>query len=140
MPPWSLISLKYARIPSMNSWYRPPIGFVFAVITATRIVVSFTPRTPGRGTFFARSAALAVVNGVFPTGTVVGSLVCDFELPHAATATLSSTARARMPRARMMFPLTPRPLGRPRTPARRYAAREARGIALLQRLLVGQSR
>src|SRR5450631_258029 len=88
----------------MNSWYLPPIGFVFAVITATRIVESVTPFTPGRDTFFVRSAALAVVCGVFPAGTVVRGAVCDFELPHAASATLNNTTPTRSRRVRIRFP------------------------------------
>src|SRR5882757_8791758 len=89
-------------MPSMNSWYRPPIGLVFAVMTATRIVESVTPFTPGRGMFFVRSAALAVVSGVLLNGDVVGPLVCDLELPQAAVETPSSTTKTR--RRRMLFP------------------------------------
>jgi len=106
MPPWSLITLKYARMPSMYSWYRPPIGLVFAVMTATRIVVLVTPFTPGRAMFCVNSAALAVVNGVLLGATVVGGAVCDFELPHAATATLMSTAQTRS-RERIVCPPGP---------------------------------
>jgi len=92
----------------------PPIGFVFAVITATRIVESVTPFTPGRGTSFVRSAALAVDTGVLLGATVVGAAVCDFELPQAEAAIRpQSTVATSRPRERIMFPLDGRATSSP---------------------------
>src|SRR4051812_14561901 len=99
------MTLKYALTPSPYCAYLPPIGFVFEVMTATRIsfLESSTPFSL-LGTNLERSACDAVVCG--EPLPVDGD--CDFppefELPHAAATSANRTPVARRCRARMKVP------------------------------------
>src|SRR3954451_7960697 len=91
-------------MPSATSAYLPPTGLVFDAMTATRMVESVTPFTPGRATFFFRSLALAVVNDAFDTVPVLFTASCDFEFEHAAASNAIATAVTTIPRTRMSVP------------------------------------
>src|SRR4051812_19811540 len=86
MPPASLMRLKYALMPSASCAYLPPTGFVFDVITDTRIVVSVTPFTPGSDTCFLRSAGFAVVCGDFGALPLGCELLLVLAFEHAAAS------------------------------------------------------
>src|SRR5882724_1371475 len=105
MPPLSLIILKYALMPSVYCTYLPPSGFVFDVMTATRIsfLASSTPFSL-LATNLLRSLALAVVTELLCACVVEVGSDCDFELPQAATTSPSRTPVARSWRERMLVP------------------------------------
>ena len=117
MPPLSLTILKYALMPSTRPAYDPPVGLlVFVTIVATSISVLLTPGAE-TGTFFLRSAALAVDVGP-PEGSVAPEVsLLDPEFEQAAAirtiAIATKTLRVRMipPGMLLGFERCPAPCG-----------------------------
>src|SRR5579862_7663531 len=96
MPPPALTMSKYAFSPSANCAYLPPIGFVFVVMTATRISLleSSTPG-PRPGTKSLRDAAGTVVAAAPDPAAVVVGADDPVELlqPAATTAAIAKPIR-----------------------------------------------